>query len=53
MGLTTVIQFLADAKNFPLSRPVQLDSAARTASYLDHEDDHLPPSSAEVKNAWS
>jgi hypothetical protein len=55
-----------EAGNFSLHHRVQTDTGAHPGSYPmvnrgsfhggkagGHETDHLPPSSAEVKNAWS
>jgi hypothetical protein len=60
------VQFLAGAGNFSLHYCVQNGSGAHPASYpigtrgsfpkgkvARREADHSPPSSAEVKNAWS
>jgi hypothetical protein len=57
------VRFPAGAGNFSLHHLVQYGSGAHPASYpgalslgvkrLGHEADYSPPSSAEVKNAWS
>jgi len=62
----TGVQFPTGSGNFSLHHPVQSSSGAYQGSYpignggsflaitqLGHEIDHLPPSNAEVKNAWS
>jgi hypothetical protein len=60
------VRFPAETGNFPLHHRVQNGSGAHPASYqwvsgalslgvkrLGREAEHSPPSSAEVKNAWS
>jgi hypothetical protein len=63
-GQGSRVQFLVGAGNFSLHHLVQNSSGAHSASYPPgalslgikrpgREADHSPPSSAEVKNAWS
>jgi hypothetical protein len=47
------VRFPAGGGNFSLYHGVQNASGAHPASFSMGEADHSPPSSAEVKNAWS